>query len=529
MSHAKGKIIANMTKFQIGTKTGHRAQEHLFTLKSVIALYLRYDFPVLIQLYDISKFFDRESLRDGMNAIYNCGIRGKLYRLIYNMNKDTKITVRTAVGETEETETGENIGQGTLEGANISAANIDFTVNLFFKTSMDELSYGGDQLQPLLFQDDISRLATSVWGAQSGNDKMESVMETKLLDFNLDKSCVIVMGSEKRKGEIEEQLKENPLKLCGQKMKYVLKEKYLGDFLSSGGLSDSVQATILKRKGQVVTSILEAKAVIEDCRSNIVGGITAGLEIWELAILPFLLNNSDTWVEISKSTIDTLDDLQYMFYRYLLATPRTCPIPALLWETGGLLMEHRIAQKKLLFYFHLLNLPTNSLAYEIAAMQTTMSYPGLMMECAELMEKYEITDVKKYTKIQWKRLVKKKVVDQNRADILDNVKSNYKKLDHEVLREENCDQKEYLTTLNLPDARLKFALRAKMTKCVQMNYKGEPKYIKNGWKCQDCDVPDTQDHIIRCPCYKELRVGKNLSSDKDLVEYFRRVIQIRDK
>ena len=52
-------------------------------------------------------------------------------------------------------------------------------------------------------------------------------METKLLDFNLDKSCVIVMGSEKRKAEIDVQMKENPLKLCGQKMKYALKEKYL--------------------------------------------------------------------------------------------------------------------------------------------------------------------------------------------------------------------------------------------------------------------------------------------------------------
>ena len=110
MSQAIGKIIENVSKFQIGTKNGHRAQEHLFSLKSTIALYLNHDFPILIQLYDISKFFDRESLRDGMNSIYNCGIKGKLYRLIYNMNKDTKIRVRTAVGETEEKETGENIG-----------------------------------------------------------------------------------------------------------------------------------------------------------------------------------------------------------------------------------------------------------------------------------------------------------------------------------------------------------------------------------------------------------------------------------
>ena len=157
MSQAKEIITDNMTKFQIGTKTGHRAQEHLFTLKSIIALYLKLGLRVLVQLYDISKFFDRESLRDGMNSIYNYGIKGKLYRLIYNMNKDTKIRVKTGVGETEEKESGENIGQGTLEGAYISAASIDYSVNMLFKDSIDELSYGGTHVQPLLFQDDISR------------------------------------------------------------------------------------------------------------------------------------------------------------------------------------------------------------------------------------------------------------------------------------------------------------------------------------------------------------------------------------
>ena len=126
-------------------------------------------------------------------------------------------------------------------------------------------------------------------------------------------------------------------------------------------------------------------------------------------------------------------------------------------------------------------------------------------------------------------IVKKKVTDQNRESLLEIVKKKYKKLDYEVIKEENCELKDYIKSLNLPDARLKFALRAKMTKTVQMNFKGEPKYIKNGWKCQDCDTPDTQDHILRCPCYQQLRVGKNLESDKDLVQYFRKVIQIREK
>ena len=52
------------------------------------------------------------------------------------MNKDTKIKVRTAIGETEEKDTGENIGQGTLEGAVISAANIDYRVDIFFRAEL---------------------------------------------------------------------------------------------------------------------------------------------------------------------------------------------------------------------------------------------------------------------------------------------------------------------------------------------------------------------------------------------------------
>ena len=174
-------------------------------------------------------------------------------------------------------------------------------------------------------------------------------METKLLDLNLDKSCYILMGSKKNKLEVENELKTSPLTLYGGLMKNVKMEKYLGDMISSEGLADSVLSTILKRKGQVVSCILETTAVVEDCRAGVVGGIMAGMEIWELAILPFLLNNSETWTEISKKSIEVLDDLQCMFFRYLLATPRSCPIPALLWEPGGILMEHRIAKNKLLF------------------------------------------------------------------------------------------------------------------------------------------------------------------------------------
>ena len=50
--------------------------------------------------------------------------------------------------------------------------------------------------------------------------------------------------------EVKEQIDQTPLTLCGKKMVNVQIEKCLGEMLCTAGLSESVHATVLKRKGQ---------------------------------------------------------------------------------------------------------------------------------------------------------------------------------------------------------------------------------------------------------------------------------------
>ena len=166
-------------------------------------------------------------------------------------------------------------------------------------------------------------------------------------------------------------------------MKQEIKAKYLGDWLSSYGLSDSVAATVKKRKGLVVQSVYEIRAVIEDCRSQVCGGLAAGLDIWEAAVLPMLLYNSDCWMEVTPQTIQDLENLQKDFYRCLLAVGSGCPIPSLYWETGGMMMKYRILKKKLLFLHHLATLPCDTLAREIFEVQVKLALPGLVKGCQD--------------------------------------------------------------------------------------------------------------------------------------------------
>ena len=443
------------------------------------------------------------------------------------MNKDAKITVKTAAGESREADTGENIGQGTVEGAVISAASIDYTIDKFFANSAAELSYGNLKIQPIIFQDDIARLTTNVKDAQTGNIKLANCLETKLLNFNVEKCGYIVLGSKQAKKKIEKELANSPLTLNGKVVKSISSGKYLGDYICDKGLPESVHKTVLKRKGQAIACIMEVRAILNDCRSGVIGGITSGLEIWELGIVPFLLYNCDTWVEMKKSTLKELDEIQYLFYRALLSTPRTCPIPILLWDTGGIMMEHRIAMKKLLFYHHIKHLEKRSLASMIADIQEKLSFPGLMQECVNLMSKYNIKEnVCLLSKLAWKKVVKKYIMRQNELDLTERIRY-YKKLDQIDTKNEVFGRQPYMKTLNLPDARLRFALRARMTRTIQTNFKGDPGFKANGWKCVSCGTLDTQEHVMVCDGYKAIRKEKTLKEDKGIVEFFREVIRLR--
>ena len=159
---SKERIVSSCTKFQIGGLPGHRASEHLFLVKSVMAYYYYLNIPLILQVYDISKYFDKESLRDTMDTLFQAGIQGKLYRLWFEMNRNTKIKVKTAVGMSEVEATGENVAQGSIGGALASSANLDRTLNMFFQGSDGEISYDDIRLNPITFQDDTAHFITDV-------------------------------------------------------------------------------------------------------------------------------------------------------------------------------------------------------------------------------------------------------------------------------------------------------------------------------------------------------------------------------
>ena len=535
VSKMKPQILSKISKYQIGGKPRHRPQEHLFAIKSIISLYTMWCIPIFLSLWDIKKFFDKECLRDGMDALAKANVNEKLYRLWFLMNKNVKIRVLTGVGLSEYREVGELIGQGSVGTALVSSLNLDLEVNEYFDNSTDELYYGRVRVQPLLYQDDIIRAATSRDRAQSVNLRIEAIMKSKQLEVHPDKSCFLLLANQNRKNLIVEEIRSNPLTYGNDfEIKNKSQEKYLGDYLDEAGNTASILTTIKQRKGRVIHCIYEIGALLEDIRLHCIGGLRSGLLIFNLAIIPYLLGNADTWTEINQEALDELEKIQTIFLSMLLVVPLSCPRPALAWDTGTLLMENRIAQKKLNLLVHLKTLNDDSLAKEIYNEQLKNNWPGLVNEGKELCDKLFLPDITrdreeeestKKQKRQWKEKIKESVLKKNERDLKEKI-MDLSKL--ETLKNEEYGEKLYLKEMDMSDARLHFRIRTRTTKCM-MNQPSDPGNRAALWLCKGCGNIDSQKHLMFCPIFQELREGKSMESDIDVVNYIKEVLELMDR
>ena len=142
--------------------------------------------------------------------------------------------------------TGENVAQGSIGGGLISSLNLDRTVTSYF-AGAEEASYASLKLSPLLFQDDSLRFSTTIEEVQKGNILMSNAMKIKQLELNVDKSGVMIFGRKKKVELIKKNVEEQKyFEIDGLEIKIKLQDKYLGDYLHSGGLSKSVEATVSK-------------------------------------------------------------------------------------------------------------------------------------------------------------------------------------------------------------------------------------------------------------------------------------------
>jgi hypothetical protein len=96
------------------------------------------------------------------------------------------------------------------------------------------------------------------------------------------------------------------------------------------------------------------------------------------------------------------------------------------------------------------------------------------------------------------------------------------------LVEEEFGRKEYISKLNLQQARTKFKFRSSLTQHVKINQRNNEEYADKLWKCDECGQQDTNSHLLWCRGYATLREGKDLGCDKQFCDYLYKIFLRRN-
>ena len=239
------------------------------------------------------------------------------------------------------------------------------------------------------------------------------------------------------------------------------KEKWLGDMIHSGGCRASTLASISERKGRVYNAINETLAIIEDTRVSKLGSARFAVDVWEVAIIPILLNNADVWEVTDKEVQKELEAIQSSYFKGVLQVPNSVPKPAICYEADIQQMKFRMFRRLLNFTKHVHSQDESSLAKQVMDEQIVKDWPGLCKYADKVMDELEIDGAfsTEINQKHFKKLVKDACEEKNHESLKNSI-SEYKKM--KALRDEVVIGNEYFYTEFLQIVRTLFKFRTDM-------------------------------------------------------------------
>ena len=522
-------LLAGSSMYQVGGQPGHRPEEMIYVLKSMVAKQKKMGKMMVIQCYDVSKFFDKEQMEDAVLTCQNRGAHPKAVRLWFKLNENTRIQVKTPAGMSEFGHVGAVVGQGTIGGALVSQAVLDDGVTEHFPSAgRARLEYGSVPMAPLMWMDDALNPAGGLEEARDANKRMNFLMKERGLSLNREKSVCLIIGNKKQREDAAKRLDEQPLE-CGDFFtKQKESEKWLGQEISSQGLAHSVVLTVKKREGKIKAAGREIAVIVNDWRSRAVGGMESALQLWEACCIPSLLHGAATWVDMTAATAQKLNSIQNWFLRLVLQVGPGTPATALLWDTGVLDMELRVWIEKLMLMLHIRRLDEQTLANKIYQEQRKNKWPGLADETEKICTWLEVQcvhatelDVQSYRDLITQVCHKK---NEQRLRKKANTSEKVTRIKSEVY-----GKKKYLEKKRIENVRIQFRARFQMLPFAG-NYGKDRRFSHTEWLCFCRMEREEESHLLdgRCEVYGDIREKYGeLEDDEDLVQFFQEVLERR--
>ena len=347
LKHRIKDFLKKVDLCQAGARSERGPPDNIFILNAVIDHCLYMGKTVHVTTYDFEQAFDSLWLEDCILSLRKLNVPDYILQLIYNLNKEAVITVKTSHGPTPSASVKDIVQQGR-----VLAPDLCSTSTAEYCGSNKGIAIGTCIISSLAFVDDMLDVSESSDDAETAHLNATAFSFKKKLRYSLPKCEGMMING--RKSE--------PLPcmyLEGEKIKHVSHTKYLGDVFQQNGKNDEL---IKDRLGRGTKVMLKIDAIMAETQFG-KHTLIVSLLLYRALFLASVLFNSQAWRNLTEKNFTALQSLQLRLLKKLVNAPSSISNSFLFLELGVLPIKYEIHQRQLTFLHHIVNLDEDDPVY----------------------------------------------------------------------------------------------------------------------------------------------------------------------
>ena len=481
----KGRIKNQLQKvniLQAGSRNNRGPPDSLFLVNGMIDHAKYINKQLFLTFYDYSTCFDSLWLEDSMISLWELGVRNELFSLIYKLNENSKIRVKTPFGMSDYFNSPRIVKQGSVLSSNLCSCS---TAELCDSNITGGTMTGLLFLSSLLFVDDTFDANEDIAEVVASHYEIMNFKDSKRLGMNCPKCGLITINKKPHYTTPTLTIDEGTV---GQ----VSNTRFLGDIVNEKGTNvDMINDKTTKARSAMVNCL--------SLCSELTMGIyllKASIVMYNSVFLATLLFNCQAWTNLTKSDIKSLETTQIRYLKRAVHAPLSVTNSFTYLEFGVLPAAYIVQYRQLSFLYHILTLddtdPVKVMYHEQKTLPFEKNWANHM---AHILELYHLDEAQIHTmsKDSWKRIAKKAICDHVFQLLSKDAASKSKT---KAICYSSFSHQGYLYQYRFKDACTIFKLRSGSVDC-KGNHKSSTKTNMLCRLCKLCD--ETQRHIINCP------------------------------
>lgn len=465
---------------QAGARSERGPPDNIFIVNSAIDHAIYVGKSIHLTTYDFEQAFDSLWLEDCILSLQRLGVPHYILQLIFNLNKEAVIQVKTPHGISPTATVKDTVQQGRVLAPDLCSASTAEYCKL-----NKGVGVGCCVVSSLAFVDDMLDMSEDNFDAEKSHLNALAFSHRKKIKYNGPKcKCLMVNGKKDERQAI--------MYIGNERLKYVPSFKYLGDIFQDNGKNTEL---VKDRISRGTAAILRIEAILSETQLG-KHTIKVSLLLYRSLFLSSILFNSQAWRNLTEKDFSDLQQLQLRLLKKIVDAPKSVSSSFIFLELGVLPIRYEIKMRQITFLHHIVNLeigdPVRDLYEQMKLLPGERNWlNNVLRSTSQFSIAVDEEHLRKTSKDSFKSHVKAAIIKYAFEKLKEDCAglSKTKHLTYEALQPQP-----YLSYLYPSQSKIVLKCRAK---CLKI--KDHRPYLFKNNQCRWCNLEvETVEHIINC-------------------------------